>query len=303
MNTILPRFIEFNKNTTFNTEDMPHWIAISKINLCFACIAVILFLVVILTNYHCIHASHKIDSNYLHNRIYNKKEQINARKQKDSLVSCRITTTITCIIIAIITAIVYIIIFSLNSHIEVAYNHSGFQIANTNLVASKYRPDTHIERANYLMPDKNCHESTYYVYVDLKNAKPDGIRTNHIVNRTLIGISMTQTVYGSNHDNDLSNNCHNKPDMGIKQNVIYLGKMVNGKFIPNYQNTKVVNIFMNYQKYIKKHHLESKFKHHFSFEVSQKYSQDNDPILVVIGDHGFTLHYKNNNNTKDIASN
>lgn len=43
MNTILPRFVEFNKNTTFNTEDMPYWIAISKINLCFACIAVILF--------------------------------------------------------------------------------------------------------------------------------------------------------------------------------------------------------------------------------------------------------------------
>ena len=299
MNTILPRFVEFNKNTTFNTEDMPYWIAISKINLCFACIAVILFLVVILTYYHCVHASHEIDSNYLHNHIYNDKEQMNVRKQKDNLVSCRITTATTCIILAIMTAIVYILMLFFDSHIEVAYNHSGFQIANTNLIASKYRPDTYIKRANYLMPDKNCHESTYYVYVDLMNAKPDGIRTNHIVNRTPVGISMTQTVYGGNYDNDSSNSCH-KLSMDIKQSVIYLGKMENGKFIPNYQNAKVVNIFMNYQKYIKKYHLESKFKNHFSFEVSQKYSKDNDPILVVIGNHGFTLHYKSNKNIKDI---
>ena len=164
------------------------------------------------------------------------------------------------------------------------YNTSGFKIINTNLMAAPYeistKPTKH-ENAHNLNPAKNYHKDNYYVYVDLVNSKPKGINNDYLTCKTPIN---TQTMKFS----QAKNNSNHKMD------IYYLGQMKNGNFIPNYENIKVVHAFMDYQKYIKAHQLESRFKHHFSFELSYKYLADNEnPTLMVVGDNGFTLHYKN----------
>ena len=170
------------------------------------------------------------------------------------------------------------------------YNSSGFTIANTNLIASSHNEN--------LKPYKNYHESDYDIYVDLVNAKPKGINEKYVVKQTPVGYPMLQTIY-SGMNNKRGHKLINEVE-DEKQSIIYLGQMKQSKFIPNYRNAKVVNIFLDYQKYIKKHHLESKFKNHFSFEVSDRVTKErHDPVLVVIGDHRFTLYYKKDDVKKD----
>ena len=130
------------------------------------------------------------------------------------------------------------------------------------------------------------------------NAKPKGINEKYVVKQTPVGYPMLQTIY-SGMNNKRGHKLINEVE-DEKQSIIYLGQMKQSKFIPNYRNAKVVNIFLDYQKYIKKHHLESKFKNHFSFEVSDRVTKErHDPVLVVIGDHGFTLYYKKDDVKKD----
>lgn len=172
-----------------------------------------------------------------------------------------------------------------NLSIAANYTDGGFKIAQTNLMASPYKILSKKDNKS-LKPNKNYHSSDYYVYVDLINAKPMGINKNYVINQT-------SAVY------DESNGySHTKNDN--RENIVLLGHMKNNTFIPNYKNKKIVHTFMNYVKYIKKHKLESKFKHHFSFEVSDVYfTKNHDPVLVMIGDNKFTLHYKNNFVVKD----
>lgn len=73
---------------------------------------------------------------------------------------------------------------------------------------------------------------------------------------------------------------------------IYLGKMTNGKFKPN--NNQLGRIFAAYQRYIKEHHLEKHFKKQMLFVDSDKYATiDQSIAFVLVGDHGYTLHFKN----------
>lgn len=162
------------------------------------------------------------------------------------------------------------------------YNISGFKITNTNLMALRYasNPNDH-EDDKTLNPVRNYHKNNYYVYVDLANPRPKGINNDYLTCKTPIN---TQTMKSS----QTKNNSNRKMD------IYYLGQMKNGNFIPNYKNISVVHAFMDYQKYIKAHQLESRFKHRFSFELSYKYlADDENPTLMVVGDNGFTLHYKN----------
>lgn len=174
------------------------------------------------------------------------------------------------------------------------YYATGFHIINTNLMASTGLIKSNEDPSGNLDPHKNYHLAKYHVYVDLINAKPKGLYSEYITNQTPVDVPLIQIIHngwdanGKYLDND------------NKYNIVYLGYMRNDKFIPNYRNIKVVKIFMNYQDYIKRHHLESKFKHHFSFEVSHDYTtKDHNPVLVVVGDNDFTLHYKNAKITKD----
>lgn len=160
------------------------------------------------------------------------------------------------------------------------YNHSGFKIANTNLMALPYNISTNIPTTMAL--DKNYRKANYYVYVDLAETKPTGLKNkSYVVNE-----AAAATINSRNCD--------------PAKTIICLGQMKNGRFIPNYKNTKIVHVFTEYQRYIKKHQLESKFKHHFNFEISHQYfDNNNDPVLVAIGDDNFTLHYKKGRVTHD----
>ena len=164
------------------------------------------------------------------------------------------------------------------------YNTTGFKINNTNLISAPYEistKSTKHENTHNLNPAKNYHKDNYYVYVDLANSKPKGINNDYLTCKTPINTQTMKFLQAKNNSNH-------------KMDIYYLGQMKNGNFIPNYENIKVVHAFMDYQKYIKAHQLESRFKHHFSFELSYKYLADNEnPTLMVVGDNGFTLHYKN----------
>lgn len=162
------------------------------------------------------------------------------------------------------------------------YNTSGFKIANTNLMASRYESEqNHYIYDTTLNPMKNYHKSNYYVYVDLANPKPKQKDDGYVTCKTPIN---TQTMSPSQDENNSNR----------KMDIYYLGQMKNGHFIPNYKNVNVVYAFMDYQKYIKIHQLENKFKHHFSFEISYKHINDNKKsALIVVGDNGFNLHYAN----------
>ena len=164
------------------------------------------------------------------------------------------------------------------------YNTTGFKINNTNLIAAPYKISTKLtkyENTHNLDPVKDYHKDNYYVYVDLANPRPKGIATKQITYKTAIN---TRTMKSSQNENNSNR----------KMNIYYLGQMKNGSFVPNYENIKVTHAFMGYQKYIKVHQLESKFKQHFSFKLSYKYLADNEnPTLIVVGDNGFNLHYKN----------
>lgn len=259
MNTILPQFINCNQKTAFYNDILPPWVV--SLLLLIAIISIILCRV-------CFYYKNKRD------------RFLNFWKNMSFFTGILpIVLSIACIVMLFITA---------NDNDE--YNSSGFAIANTNLIASPHNEE--------LEPYKNYHESDYDVYVDLVNAKPKGINEKYVVKQTPVGYSMSKAIY-SGIDNKIGHRLIDEEE-DEKQSIIYLGKMKHGKFIPNYQNAKVVSIFMNYQKYIKKYHLESKFKNHFSFEVSDRVTKErHDPVLVVIGDHGFTLYYKKDDVKKD----
>ena len=156
------------------------------------------------------------------------------------------------------------------------YNYLGFKIANTNLMATPYNVLTGMPTG--MDPDNNYHKDNYYVYIDLAETKP---------------MNMKNSTYVFDSSVDNITYSHN-------QTIAYLGHMENGRFIPNYKNVKIVHFFTEYQKYIKKHKLESKFKHNFSFEISNRYfDSNNNPTLVAVGDNNFTLHYKKDSITKD----
>ena len=167
------------------------------------------------------------------------------------------------------------------------YNYLGFKIANTNLIATPYNVLTGMPTD--MDPNKNYHKANYYVYVDLAKTKPMNMKNSTYVFDSSVD-NITYSV-----DNMSNRNCN-----GHNQTIAYLGHMENGRFIPNYKNVKIVHMFTEYQKYIKKHKLESKFKHNFSFEISNRYfDSNNNSTLVAVGDNNFTLHYKNDSITKD----
>lgn len=125
-----------------------------------------------------------------------------------------------------------------------------------------------------------------------------------ITNTNLIAMS-------ENNDNVVDINPRIEPNKSIKQNHykvyvnpdkqkptahnyldIYLGKMANGKFKPN--NNQLGRTFAAYQRYIKEHHLENHFKKQMLFVDSDKYATiDQSIAFVLVGDHGYTLHFKN----------
>ena len=262
MNTILPQFVDFNQKTAFYNDVLP--IPLWAVFLLFSLIAIISIILWGVCSYY--------------------------KEKRGRFLSFWEDMSMLTGILPIGLLVFFILMSFYNLDDNDKYNSSGFVIANTNLIASPHNEE--------LEPYKNYHKADYDVYVDLVNAKPKGINEKYVVKQTPIGYPMLQTIYSginNKREHKLINDIEDE-----KQSIIYLGQMKYGKFVPNYQNAKVVNIFMNYQKYIKKHHLESKFKHHFSFEVSSKVTNGrHDPVLVVIGDHGFTLYYEKDDVKKD----
>lgn len=269
MNTILPNFIDFNNRTAFYKTNSPYTSNMQNTIVTFVGVATIIIMM--------IYAFKSID--------------------KSMIISCVNLTLLT------VVTVVFIYLFNNvsdnNFNTNQYYTH-GFHITNTNLIASAYQVDPNNDNPYGDMdpnmdPHKNYHISKYYVYVDLINTRPKGMYSDYVINEMPADLSMAKIIYGGWS----SNNEH--VDKDNKYNIVYLGYMENGKFIPNYQNTKIVHIFMEYQKYIKKHHLESKFKNHFSFEASHVYmTKNHNPVLVIIGDNDFTLHYKNDDIAEDL---
>ena len=282
MNTILPKFLDFNNKTAFYKTNSSYTNSLFGIVMSICAIIIILCVWVLIS----IHSDEYTKfSNYISNYI----KAHNLKFLLRSILRIMICTGV----------VILVCLMSKNirdtENMSKYYTH-GFHITNTNLMASKYQvtsTDDNDDISSNLDPHKNYHISKYHVYVDLINAKPKGMHSKYVINQTPVDAPMVQTIYGGWFGGTHINNDN-------KYSIIYLGYMKNGKFIPNYGNMKITKIFMDYQDYIKKHHLESKFKHHFSFEVSHNYTtKDHDPVLVVIGDNGFILHYKNDKITKD----
>lgn len=265
MNTILPKFINFNSNNAFYNSS--NWKpAPDPIYMIIFVILVIVGIIIGIIGW----------------RRYT--------KAKSQDIKDDISTNLWGIEIAIVFASICLLICYVgdnvnNSSIKDDYTSGGFKIAQTNLMASPYKILSK-EDHKTLKPNKNYHKSDYYVYVDLINAKPTGIDSDYVINQmSIVHDRLNSYTYAENDDD---------------KSIILLGHMKNGTFIPNYKNKKIVHTFMNYVNYIKKHKLESKFKHHFSFEVSDVYfTKDHEPVLVMIGDNKLTLHYKNNKAVKD----
>lgn len=138
---------------------------------------------------------------------------------------------------------------------------------------------------------------------------------NHqVMNYNLAGFKITNTnlIALSEKNDDINDITHKiEPNKNVKQNHyevyvnpdrqkpvahnyldIYLGKMTNGKFKPN--NNQLGRTFAAYQRYIKEHHLEKHFKKQMLFVDSDKYATiDQSIAFVLVGDHGYTLHFKN----------
>ena len=249
MNTILPRFINFNRNTSLFYTD---WRGILYLIITIASIALpILFIILaIKAKIHIeTDAEPKTANEYMH-------------------ISLKHISLILLFAISICSIIISLMI-------NRDYNERGFKIPNTNLMASSSKLPTNFH-TNNLGVFENRRQSDYYLYVNLTNTKPTNIK-EHITNETAANAPVI-------NDNDGS---------------IYLGKIVNGKFLPNNKNAKVAHSFGDYQRYIINHKLEHHFKRHFSFEVSHNYfSKDDDPMLIVVGDNNFTLHYKPNSEGK-----
>lgn len=276
MNTILPKFVDFNNKTAFT--DISNWQPTPDLiymNICKVLVAVVIIIFVI-------SIAIRVAPSF-----GNKSHIVN-----DNINNYLLFTEIVLILFIVIMHAFSIMAKGNNLSIEDDYNEGGFKIAQTNLMAAPYKisataNDTFDNKA--IKPNKNYHSSDYYVYVDLINTKPTGIDSDYVINQTPVDAPMVQIIHnGSYAENDNS------------KSTIFLGHMKNGTFIPNYKNKKVAHTFVNYLKYIKKHQLESKFKHHFSFQVSDVYfTEEHAPVLVVVGDNKFTLHYKNNKPVKD----
>ena len=154
------------------------------------------------------------------------------------------------------------------------YSSQGFKIANTNLVA---------------LPDKySYHKCVKPIFV-IKNKKVDQAAK---VKRDQYAIY----VNTNRSDINMVKGNTNKillDDDKLLPGVSYLGMMKQGKFKP--ANTKTSTIFVAYQKYIVKNHLENYFKKQMSFVKSNEYLTNNyEPSLVLIGDHNYTLHLAQN---------
>lgn len=303
MNTILPKFVDFNSRTSFyktNSTYMPN--AKAQI-IVFVCYLIILgFGLFVLVNLN--HANNEMDKKTTTTKDSQQLRILQQSKDsattKDSIVKDFFVNMLGLVICGLVICAIIggPMLYAGKTNTENAntnkYYATGFHITNTNLMASTGLIKSNEDPSGNLDPHKNYHLAKYHVYVDLINAKPKGLYSEYITNQTPVDVPLIQTIHngwdanGKYLDND------------NKYNIVYLGYMRNGKFIPNYRNIKVVKIFMDYQDYIKRHHLESKFKHHFSFEVSHDYiTKNHNPVLVVVGDNDFTLYYKNAKITKD----
>ena len=258
MNAILPKFIDFNSNNAFYNSS--NWKPTPDP------IYMIIFVILVIVG---------IIIGIIELWLYT----------KDKSHDTEDVIEVAIVVASIVMLIGYFCDDAYNSSIAADYTSGGFKIAQTNLMASPYKILSK-EVHKTLKPNKNYHNSDYYVYIDLINAKPTGIDSDYVINQMSIVHDRLNSYTHAENDDDKS--------------IILLGQMKNGTFIPNYKNKKIVHTFMNYVNYIKKHKLESKFKHHFSFEVSDVYfTKDHEPALVMIGDNKLTLHYKNNNAVKD----
>ena len=285
MNTILPRFLYFNNKVAFYKVNLPTFLTGDNLILFTVIILIVMFIFWLTSILRWLHSMCTSSNNELFHK----------------------SLAIISSVFGILTILISAVLIRTELDLENDYTSHGVAIPNTNLMATPYQvePPKDDETDNSsdirLDPNKNYRGTNYYVYVDLINHKPSGIDSKYVINQTPVNAPFIQTIYGgwrgiggTQVRNDNS------------KNIIYLGQMKNGKFIPNYKNTKIVHIFMEYQKYIIRHKLENKFKHHFNFEVSYKYfTKNNDPVLTVVGDNAFTLHYKNSkmNKDNDIAQN
>ena len=282
MNTILPKFVDFNSRTSFyktNSTYMPDNKTSTIVLVCVVIVAVSILLTIVI-NVNAANAGW---------------DENDSSTTEDSSVEDFSAILTGAVAMAIVCGAAFYINKTQTKNVDTnRYYATGFHIANTNLMASTYSVKSNKNPSGNLDPRKNYHLANYYVYVDLINPQPKGIKAKYTISQTPIGLPMVQTIYGGWGVNG------KHLDNDNKMSIIYLGQMKNGKFIPNYRNAKVVKIFMDYQKFIKTQQLENKFKHHFSFEVSHDYTTKNqDPVLVVVGDNGFTLHYKNDKITKN----
>lgn len=297
MNTILPKFVDFNSKTAFYKTNGPYMPNAKAHIIGFVCCLIImgfgLFLCVNLT-----HANNEMDK-----KTTTTKDPTTTKDStttKNSIVKTFFVSMLGLVICSLVTCAIIggPMLYAGKTNAENAntnkYYATGFHITNTNLMASTGLIKSNEDPSGNLDPHKNYHLAKYHVYVDLINAKPKGLHSEYITNQMPVNVSLIQTIHnGWDADGKYLDNDN-------KYNIVYLGYMKNGKFKPNYRNIKVVKIFMDYQDYIKRHHLENKFRHHFSFEVSHDYTtKEHDPILVVIGDNDFTLHYKTSKITKN----
>lgn len=250
MNTILPEFIDFNRNTSFFNMNWQGIILYLIITIVSIALPILFIILAIRAKIHIeTDAEPKTENEYKH----------------------IILKHFSLILLYVISVCSILILLVINRD----YNERGFKIPNTNLMASSSKLPTNFNTDN-LSLFENRRKSDYYLYVNLTDAKNTGIKKN-ITNETTANASVI-------NDNNAS---------------IYLGKMVNGKFLPNNKNSKVAHSFSDYQSYIINHKLEHHFKHHFSFEISQRYfTKGDDPMLIAVGDNNFTLHYKHNSEEK-----
>lgn len=154
------------------------------------------------------------------------------------------------------------------------YSSQGFKIANTNLVA---------------LPDKYSYHNYVKPIFVIKNKKVDQASK---IKRDQYAIYVNTNRADINIKKGNTNEILLDDDK-LLPGVFYLGMMKQGKFEP--ANTKTSKIFVAYQKYIVKNHVEDHFKKQMSFVKSNEYLTSNyEPSLVLIGDNNYTLHLAQN---------
>lgn len=112
--------------------------------------------------------------------------------------------------------------------------------------------------------------------------------TEDIIQNNNISDSNISYHFKSNKNALFKSNINSSEYDVMRNKHIELGKMNNGKFIPN-NNAKSI-LFGRYCQYVKQHHLESHFTTKLKYSLSLDYvNSDYKPTWVLVGDN-LTLH-------------